>query len=802
MTSIHDNRRFVILHGHFYQPPRENPWLGFIERQPSAAPFRHWTERITEECYRANAFSPVLARNGRVADLVNNFEHLSFNIGPTLMEWLEPNAPDVHRRIIAGDRRSAERLDGHGNALAQCYNHAILPLASRADKLTQVRWGLEDFEQRFGRRAAGIWLPETAVDQETVEILIECGVRFTVLAPTQLEASRPLAGNSDWEPVADHVNRVHHRPYRLFGRDRSAGHLDAFFFHPAISREISFEHLLRDGRTFARRLAQAFSQDDPEVQELTVATDGETFGHHEPFANMCLSWIFGQSAEKLHFRLTNFGHYLAHHPPRREARLQPGPDGEGTAWSCAHGVGRWTRDCGCSTGAREGWNQQWRTPLRKALDGLRERADAVVRREGLDPAAANIPRGGTGDRRQDALAELHYFSQLMFTSCGWFFNDIGGLEPVQNLLYARRAAELLENRFGEPVETELQRILARARSNEPNRGHGARIYRREVLPRTLDAASLVAGAALLVANGIEQPLDAHGDHRLETAATERIRRGDLQLEAGWSRLSSRLAPLPRPFLHLVARSESGSCRAWAEETEEPKAESAFRTLLAALARGSVTEILEGYDWRYHREAQMPIAFREMLEGHRQQEEDRRTAEWMIGLHGTGRELYRQAVRDKDDPTCRHPSPAGLALARLFERRVGDALNHGGPGAHRPARGMLRIVRALHIPLDTSAGRHAFECVLMEELDHPELFTTPGPLRRALRLVRLAVAMGLDPAGNRALQIHCWQRLDDLIQSAERPAAAPAGLLKLAELLGFNRRSLALRLRKNRPATPA
>jgi hypothetical protein len=799
MTSIHDNQRFVIIHGHFYQPPRENPWLGFIERQRSAAPFRHWTERITEECYRSNAWSPLLARGGRIAGLHNNFERLSFNVGPTLLAWLEPNAPDVYRRVLEGDRFGAAHRGGHGNAIAQGYNHAILPLCRRRDKRTQVLWGLEDFRRRFGRRSEGIWLPETAVDLETVEVLIECGVGFVILAPSQLEATRPLDGSSGWDEIPHPGSTVHHRPYRLFGRDREAGHLDVFFFHSDLSREVSFDHLLRDGRTFSRRLGRAFDPQDPAPQVVVLATDGETFGHHEPFGNMCLTWMFNQPPQERGFRLTNFGQFLERFPPLREARLQPGPGGEGSAWSCAHGVGRWSRDCGCSTGAGENWNQQWRGPLRTALNRLRDRVDRVLEREGpllgLEPREIRecLPRGETpfadavDPSRCLTLRELHYYGQLMFTSCGWFFNDISGLEPVQNLFYARRVAELLHGSFGEEAEEELLQTLGLAVSNITGKGTGARIYRREVLPHTPGAAELVAAAALLRCCGVEQPLEAHGELRLETAALERIHRGPLTLQAGWSRLSSRLAPRPRGYLHLALRTGCGGFRSWAEGVEEEEAQGALGKLLASLDRRSEDEILGDEKWLFHQQRLLPPAFREMLEDRLRQRQDEQTASRMLELYGSGRELFVRATEEPD---------AGLALARLYEARVKEALEHGGPGAHRPATGMLRMARALGLRLDTTTGAAAAQQALAGALDRPGLFGSPEHLNHTRQLAGLAGRMGLDPAGNRMLQITFWGALERFVATGVQAPNAAAGTLCLADLLGFDRGSLKELLRKN------
>ena len=798
MSSIHENQRCVILHGHFYQPPRENPWLGFIEPQPSAAPFRHWTERITEECYRANAWSPLLARGGRLAELVNNYAHLSFNAGPTLLDWLEPNAPDVFRRMVEGDRAGACSRGGHGNALAQGYNHAILPLCSRRDKETQVRWGVEDFRRRFGRRPEGIWLPETAVDLETVEVLIEQGLRYTVLAPSQLLALRPLGSHGEWLEVDDPAGTAQLRPCRVFGRDRDAGHLDVFFFHPEISREISFNHLLRDGPSFAARLEQAFDDDAEGGQALVVATDGETFGHHEAFGDMCLSWLFSQPPKKLGFRLTNFGEFLERFPPLEEALLQPGPDGEGTAWSCAHGVGRWARDCGCATGAGEGWNQQWRGPLREGLNTLRRRISEVLEREGHTPALPLAGAPADASRRARDLDELHYYGQLMFTSCAWFFNDISGLEPVQNLFYARRAAELLESGFGVRAEAELLRMLARARSNLRSKGSGAQIYRRDVLPRTLDREGLVAAAALLAAHGIEHPLGRNGEFSLERLAVERLNRGALTLEAGWSRLRNRLRPAThRPYLHLVLHTADGTCRVWAKTAERGKAETAYRNLLASLARFSEDEIRGNYRWRFHAERRLPWSFRDRLEAHFRKQQKQREDRLMIALHGEGRDLFLRAAREERAAGSAGSRPASRALSLVFADTVARALPEGGDRTHRPARRLRRMALALGLELDMTPAEAVLHSALADELGHADLLRTPGPARRAIRLARLGQRLGLDPSGDRGLQVRFWDRLEAAAGPHGTVADLPNGLLRLGELLGYHRRSLIRRFKGTR-----
>lgn len=344
--------RFVCIHGHFYQPPRENPWLEDVEVEDSAAPYHDWNERITAECYAPNAVSRILDDSGRIAELVNNYKKMSFNFGPTILSWLERHRGDVYEQIIEADRLSRQAHNGHGNAIAQCYNHVIMPLASLSDKLTQVRWGIADFEFRFGRKPEGMWLPETAVDLATLQVLADCNIKFTILSPNQAQAVR--APGEDWQ-VVSHGRIDPTQPYR---RRLSKGrHIDLFFYDQPVSHDISFEGLLKSGDRFAERLISGFNHQREHAQLMNVATDGETFGHHSKFGDMALAYAIGKIEREGLAQITNYAEYLALHPPTHEVKIH-----ENTSWSCAHGVERWRSDCGCNSGNTH-YHQQWRAPL-------------------------------------------------------------------------------------------------------------------------------------------------------------------------------------------------------------------------------------------------------------------------------------------------------------------------------------------------------------------------------------------------------------------------------------------------------
>jgi alpha-amylase/alpha-mannosidase (GH57 family) len=492
-------KKYVIIHGHFYQPPRENPWIDQIETQESAAPYHDWNERVYDECYRPNAYSRLLDANGTITDIHNNYRSMSFNFGPTLFSWLEQRHVATARRIVDADAASAAALDGHGNALAQVFNHIIMPLSSRRDQLTQIRWAKHYFRERFRRDPEGMWLAETAINMETVKCLIEENIKFVVLSPAQAEAFRPLDSNAPWTG-AQHGLDIRHGAYRVYPTDQSwnrlPGFLDVFFFDQPLSREASFGDLLKDAHVLANRINTAFDKGSSADQAVVLATDGETFGHHKPFGDMCLAYFFRKIAPTLDITPVNFGYFLAHHPPRNEVLLK-NAFGEGTAWSCSHGVGRWARDCGCTTGGEPLWKQQWRTPLRAAIKKLQEEVDREYEQrlaaEHLDPWALrdaylqvfddpSLPTfcrfleqhsGGAKFTKEKALAvrkllEAQKYMLYAYTSCAWFFSDIGGLEAMQNLAYAVRALQMGIGRERQPQALqEFCAGLEPAKSNVP-----------------------------------------------------------------------------------------------------------------------------------------------------------------------------------------------------------------------------------------------------------------------------------------------------------------------------------------------
>jgi len=485
----------LIIHGHFYQPPRENPWTGIIEEQPSAAPFHDWNERIHFECYRANAF----VRTGEAApheQFINNYANLSFNFGPTLLSWLEKHHVFTYARIIEADRQSALSHGGHGNAIAQAFGHAILPLCNERDLRTQIRWGLADFRYRFGREAEAMWLPETACNDRVMSALIDEGLRYAILAPHQ--AARVNTG-SDSDVIDPSI------PYRYMHRDHPDKSIAVFFYDGPTSRAIAFEKLLSSSGEFVAALAQSANG----KQMINIATDGETYGHHFKFGDLCLAHALAEEAPARGFTVTNYGAYLDEHQPEFEVELNNGPNGEGTSWSCSHGVGRWIRDCGCHTGGEPSWNQAWRTPLRDALDFLRDqnvehfeatrgslfidpwqtRDDSIALI--LDPNESrekfvfeHAGRWLSADEQLKALTylELQRMLLLMYTSCGWFFNDISGIETIQILKYAARAIDLMEQLKLPSVRERFIEILSAAKSNRPEMRTGADVYRRFVEP--------------------------------------------------------------------------------------------------------------------------------------------------------------------------------------------------------------------------------------------------------------------------------------------------------------------------------
>jgi hypothetical protein len=497
--------RFICIHGHFYQPPRENPWLESVELQDSAAPWHDWNERISVECYAPNAAARILNGEGKIENIISNYSKISFNFGPTLLAWMKDKMPQTHDAIVAADKLSREQHSGHGSAMAQVYNHMILPLANARDRYTQIFWGIRDFESRFGRKPEGMWLAETAADTETLDALAEQGILFTVLSPFQASQARRM-GDRRWKDV-NGATIDPSRAYRV--KLPSKRNINVFFYDGPLSQAVAFEKLLESGERYAGRILGGFNDSRDWEQLVHLATDGESYGHHHRHGEMALAYALEHIEKNNLATLTNYGEYLEKHPPQHDVQIH-----EKSAWSCSHGVGRWMADCGCNSGGHAGWNQSWRAPLREALDWLRDelapRFEAKAaeflrdpwgaRNEYisviLDRSAENREKFFTEHAKrplEDAekstvfkLLELQRHAMLMYTSCGWFFDELSGIETVQVIQYAARVIQLANEIFGQDFEPAFLERLEKAKSNIPEHGDGRAIYQKFVKPAMID----------------------------------------------------------------------------------------------------------------------------------------------------------------------------------------------------------------------------------------------------------------------------------------------------------------------------
>jgi alpha-amylase/alpha-mannosidase (GH57 family) len=495
---------YLCIHGHFYQPPRENPWTDEIELQPSAAPFHDWNERIYQECYKPNTEAIIAdLQTDKILEKINNFEFLNFNFGPTLLHWLKEKHPETYEKIIEADKKSVIAHNGHGNALAQVYNHIIMPLANRRDNITQIKWGLYDFEYHFGRKSEGIWLAETACNNDTLEYLIEENVEFILLDPSQALKIKKFK-EDNWIDVSS-GNIDTKKPYRIFSQINPDRYIDIFFYDGPLSKNIAFDDIVYNSEKLMNRIESLIIQNYEKPQLINMAVDGETFGHHKHFTERTIAYLMSKLALEKGFSVVNYSEYLSLFPPEFEVQIKPGTNNEGTSWSCVHGVERWKSDCGCNTGGKQGWNQKWREPLRNALNYLRDELTMFFESEGkkyftdvwnarneyikiiLNPSDDNIKKffeensfrilNENETKNALKLLEIQKYSLLMFTSCGWFFSDISGIETVQILAYAKRAIEISKEYFNLNLEEDFIKELSKAISNKTEFRNGAEIYK-------------------------------------------------------------------------------------------------------------------------------------------------------------------------------------------------------------------------------------------------------------------------------------------------------------------------------------
>jgi alpha-amylase/alpha-mannosidase (GH57 family) len=601
-------KRYVCIHAHFYQPPRENPWLEEVELQDSAYPYHDWNERITAECYALNAASRVLDGNGKIVNIVNNYAKISFNFGPTLLSWMEEKEPSVYQAILEADRESRENFSGHGSAIAQPFHHMILPLANTRDKRTQVIWGVRDFERRFARKPEGMWLPETAVDLESLDLMAQEGIRFAILEPQQAHRVRKK-GSREWQDVTGGQidPKVSYKLQLPSGRT-----ISVFFYDGPVSRAVAFEGLLNNGEVFANRILGAFPESRGGRNQLVhIATDGESYGHHHAHGEMALSYAIHHIESKGLARITNYGEFLEKHPPVHEVEIY-----ERTSWSCTHGVERWRSNCGCNSGGRPEWNQEWRRPLREALDWLREKLAAEFEEKSLsflrDPWGArddyiavvldrspesrerffrkHATRELSGEEETVALKllELQRHAMLMYTSCGWFFDELSGIETTQVIQYAGRAVQLVRELWEDGIEDRFLSLLESAKSNLPEHGDGKTIYEKVVKPAMVDLHKV--GAHYAVSSLFESYNDQAEIfcYRVDREEYRLLPAGKKRLALGRARVTSEItresADLTFGVLHFGDHNVNGGIR-------EYRGEEAFEALAE-----EISEIFRGADF--------------------------------------------------------------------------------------------------------------------------------------------------------------------------------------------------------------
>lgn len=617
-----NNEVFLTIHGHFYQPPRENPWLEAIELQDSALPFHDWNERINKECYNPNSVSKIVDSRNRILDVVNNYEHMSYNFGPTLLSWMEHFAPLTYERVIKADIESVAEHNGHGNAMAQVYNHIIMPLANENDKRTQIKWGIRDFEYRFGRKPEGMWLAETAVDDDTLRILEENGIKFTVLSPYQADKFKEK-NSKDWIDVSwGNIDPA--RSYRYNIKSAPGKFIDLFFYDGAISKSVAFDELLKDGNKFIRRLKEGVSDCRNFPQLINIATDGESYGHHTKFGDMALAYVLKIKAKDEGFTITNYAEYLDKYRSDCEVEIK-----QASSWSCFHGVGRWKEDCGCSTGGHPGWNQKWRKPLRNALDYLRDELVKIFETEGtkyfndnvwnirnnyieviLDRNEMNVKKFQQENFKPDLsdddkvrameLLEIQRQALLMYTSCGWFFSEISGIETVQIMKYAARAMQLAEKFTDKNLEEKFLNILAEAKSNIPEHGTGRDIFERFVRPSIVTPKQV---ASLWALSSLYQDFEDEENvycYTIKKHDYKKVQKGSSTFVVGHIEIQSRITQQKSNLIFALMQYSGGDFHCAIKEYSDEYGK--LKTnLIKSFLMNPLTEIIRAMDENFGKE---------------------------------------------------------------------------------------------------------------------------------------------------------------------------------------------------------
>ena len=741
---------YVCIHGHFYQPPRENPYLEAIELQDSAYPYHDWNERITAECYAPNAASRIVDAENRIVKLVNNYAHISFNFGPTLLSWMKELVPNVHAAIVEADKDSRQRFSGHGSAIAQGYNHMIFPLANRRDKVTQVKWGIADFESRFGRKPEGMWLPETAADTETLEVLAENGILFTILAPRQAKRVRSKRSGRYHDVTGSRIDPAHPYLAKLPSKKR----LNLFFYDGPISQAVAFEGLLSDGKRFADRLMSGFSETRQFPQLVHIATDGESYGHHHRFGEMALTYALEEIQNNDAAKLTNYGEYLEKYPNEDLVEIV-----ENSSWSCVHGVERWRSDCGCNSGGHP-WNQQWREPLRAALDWLRDRLAPIfesrLSRYVRDPWAArdgyirlildrseesraaffgeHAARQLNDEEQTDALKllEMQRHAMLMYTSCGWFFDELSGLETVQVIHYAGRALRLAEECSGESIEAEFVQHLAAAKSNLAEHADGARIYEKWVKPAVVDiprVAGHYAISSLFESYGDKTRIYCYGADRLRYSVDAE---GKMRLATGAAKFKSAItgesAELAFSVLHLGDHNVSAGVQPLEQFSEDNQTK-----LVNAFSQAETAEVIRLLDQVYGKHM---FSLRQLF-----RDEQRKIANLILADSVSSAAAVYRTFFESQAPLIRFLNGLDIPVPNALKSAAEIALNNQLQQAlDRPEldfdliRGLLREAASEKITLDATTLEYKVRKRL--EADAAAFAADPSHLAAAERMMKL------------------------------------------------------------------
>jgi len=806
--------RYVCVHGHFYQPPRENPSLEAVELQDSAYPYHDWNERITAECYAPNATSRIVDEQQRILQLVNNYAQISFNFGPTLLSWLESKAPKVYEAILRADKQSQEKFDGHGSAIAQGYNHMILPLANRRDKNTQVLWGIRDFEHRFGRTPEGLWLPETAVDTETLEVLAEHGIQFTILAPRQAKRVRSKDGRAWKDVTGDKVDPS--RAYQV--RLPSKKTINVFFYDGPISQGVAFEGLLNDGKRFADRLLSGFSDSRDWPQLTHIATDGESYGHHHRYGEMALTFALHHIESQKLAELTNYGKFLALHPPDHVVEIV-----DNSSWSCAHGVERWRANCGCNSGGHNNWNQEWRAPLRAALDWLRDslapgyeqKASALLK----DPWRARdeyiqviVDRSDesvakffsehathelSAEEQVTALKllEMQRHAMLMYTSCGWFFDELSGLETVQVLHYAGHAVQLAKQLLGGDIAQQFVEKLRAAKSNLPEHGDGAAIYDKWVRPACVDMQKLAGHYA------ISSLFENYGDktniycYDVDRQAYNIDAEGKLRLATGRAKFRSEIthdsATMDFAVLHLGDHNITGGAKPAGSQPQQEIA----KTFAAAFSRAETAEVIRLLDVAF---PENKLSLRSLF-----RDEQRKITDIILNESLNSAAAAYKTIYDNQGAMMRFLDGLNIPIPPPFKSAAEIALNSQlHQAVERPEidadtiNSFLKEAASGHVAVDTTTLEYAIRKRLEKEAAafaaHPENLEALETLNK---LLDFALALPF-PVVLWEVQNVCYE---PIIRSMEEHRAAAEGAETAAQHWMSQLQTLREKLRIQPPA---